>query len=165
MAESETNTHSSADLSERDQLDEDALRQMFTAEVGGEDFYNTLADRIDNEEAAKLLRNNGREEAGHARRLLRAISLKVGHEVDPTADMLTPMPIRLPDSISVALLSTVMEAEVQGDVSYQRWAENEPDPQVARLLRLNGREESIHAGRVELVIALLTPSQGASDSA
>jgi rubrerythrin len=158
MAESETNEYSSADLNERDQLDEDALRQMFTTELGGEDFYNTLADRIDNEGAAKLLRNNGREEAGHARRLLRAISLKAGHNVDPTSDMLTPTAIQLPDSISLALLSTVMEAEVQGDVSYQRWAENEPDPRVARLLRLNGREESIHAGRVEQVIGLLTPS-------
>jgi rubrerythrin len=159
VAESETN---SADLNERNQLDADALCKMFTTELGGEDFYTTLAGRIDNEEAAKLLRNNGREEAGHARRLLRALSLKLGHEVDPTPEMLSPTAIQLPDSISLTLLSTIMEAELEGDASYQRWADNEPDPRVARLLRLNGREESIHASRVQQVIALLTPPEVAS---
>ena len=163
VAASKVNT--SGDLNDRETLDEDALREMFTTELSGEDFYNALADRIDNAEAAKLLRNNGKEEAGHARRLLRALSLKVGHEVDPTPEMLTPMTIQLPDSISPALLSTILDAEVQGDLSYQRWAENEPDPQVARLLRLNGREESIHAQRVEQVIALVTPRQVGFDPA
>jgi rubrerythrin len=160
VAESETNT---GDLNERDRLDTDALCKMFTTELGGEDFYNTLAGRIDNEEAAKLLRNNGREEAGHARRLLRAISLKVGHDMDPTPEMLTTTAIQLPDSISLTLLSTILEAELEGDVSYQRWADNEPDPRVARLLRLNGREESIHASRVEQVIALLRPPEVAAN--
>jgi rubrerythrin len=50
-------------------------------------------------------------------------------------------------------------------VSYQRWADNEADPQVARLLRLNGREESIHARRVEQVMALLSQPQVALDPA
>ncbi len=75
------------------------------------------------------------------------------------------MTIQLPDSISPALLSTMLDAEIQGDLSYQRWAENEPDPQVARLLRLNGREESLHAQRVEQVIALITRPRDAIDPA
>jgi rubrerythrin len=159
MAESESNGSSSGGLPESDTLDEDALRTMIATEFSGEGFYNALADRIDNAEAARLLRNNGKEEAGHARRLLRALSLKVGHEVEPTPEMLSPTAIQLPDSISPGLLSTIKDAELEGDLSYQRWAENEADPQVARLLRLNGREESIHAGRVEQVMALLTPPQ------
>jgi rubrerythrin len=138
---------------------------MFATELGGEDFYNALAERVENAEAAKLLRNNGREEAGHARRLLRALSLKVGHDVDPTPEMLTPTAIQLPESISPRLLSTIRDAELEGDVSYQRWAANESDPRVARLLRWNGREESIHARRVEEVMALLAPPQVALDPA
>lgn len=165
VAEADTNASSSGNLNDRETLDEDALRKMFNTELSGEDFYNALADRIDNVEAAKLLRNNGKEEAGHARRLLRALSLKLGYEVDPTPEMLIPMTIQLPDSISPALLSTMLDAEIQGDLSYQRWAENEPDPQVARLLRLNGREESLHAQRVEQVIALITRPRDAIDPA
>ena len=79
--------------------------------------------------------------------------------------MLSPTAIQLPDSISPGLLSAIKDAELEGDLSYQRWAENEADPQVARLLRLNGREESIHAVRVEQVMALLTPPQVALDPA
>jgi rubrerythrin len=159
MAAYENKMSSTGGLPESDTLDEDALREMFATEMGGEDFYNALADRVDNVEAAKLLRNNGREEAGHARRILRALSLKVGHDVDPTAEMLTPTAIQLPNSINPRLLSTIRDAELDGDLSYQRWADNEADPHVARLLRLNGREESIHARRVEQVMALLAPSQ------
>jgi rubrerythrin len=165
MAEPESNGPSSGGLPEGDTLDEDALRTMIATEFSGEGFYNALADRIDNPEAAKLLRNNGKEEAGHARRLLRALSLKVGHEVEPTPEMLSPTTIQLPDSISPRLLSTIKDAEVEGDVSYQRWADNETDPQVARLLRLNGREESIHARRVEQVMTLLSPPQVVLDPA
>jgi rubrerythrin len=165
MAESETDASSSGGLPESDTLDEDALRAMIATEFSGEGFYNALADRVENAEAAKLLRNNGKEEAGHARRLLRALSLKVGHEVEPTPEMLTPTAIQLPDSISPRLLSTIRDAEVEGDLSYQRWAENEADPQVARLLRLNGREESIHARRVEHVMVLLSAPQIALDPA
>ncbi|HEX4244601.1 MAG TPA: ferritin family protein [Acidimicrobiales bacterium] len=165
MAETQKNGDSSLDLNQWDQLDEDALRTMFAIELSGQAFYAALAGKVDNQEAAKLLGNNGREEAGHARRLLRALSLKVGHDVDPTPEMLTPGTIPLPDSISPGLFSTILEAELDGDVSYQRWAENEPNPEVARLLQLNGREESIHANRVEQVLTLLTPSFGSLGSA
>lgn len=123
MAESKSNRSPSGGLPESDTLDEDALRTMIATEFSGDGFYNALADRMDNAEAAKLLRNNGREEAGHARRLLRALSPKVGHDVHPTPEMLTPTAIQLPDSISPRLLSTIRGAEIEGDLSYQRWAE------------------------------------------
>ena len=42
-----------------------------------------------------------------------------------------------------------------GDAGYQRWADAEPDPEVLRLLRLNGREEAIHAERVRQALAIL----------
>jgi hypothetical protein len=55
-----------------------------------------------------------------------------------------------------------VQGERDGDAGYQRWADNEPDPEVARLLRLNGREETIHGERVSEVIAILERAAGAA---
>jgi hypothetical protein len=59
------------------------------------------------------------------------------------------------------VLPFIVQGERDGDAGYQRWADNEPDPEVARLLRLNGREETIHGERVE-VIAILEQAAGAA---
>ena len=48
-----------------------------------------------------------------------------------------------------------MQAEIDGDAGYQRWADRESDPEVARLLRLNGREETIHGERVSQALEIL----------
>jgi rubrerythrin len=156
MSTSERPRYSFRQLTELDHLDVDALRSLFSIELGGEDFYNALAERVDDEQAAALLRRNGREEAGHARRVGRAIGLKLGTEFEPTPDMLERAPVTLPDSIDPELFAQLIQGELSGDSTYDKWAEHEPDPEVARLLRLNGREESIHAGRVEQVVALVS---------
>jgi rubrerythrin len=155
MTEPAARTYSFRELAELDQLDTDALRSLFTIELGGEDFYNALAERATNAEAAELLRRNGREEAGHARRIARAIAIKLGTDFEPTPDMLERRAVRVPDELDAALLRALVQGERDGDAGYQRWADHEPDPDVARLLRLNGREETIHGGRVEQAIALL----------
>jgi rubrerythrin len=146
--------YSYSQLSELDALGIDELRSLFTIELGGERFYQALADMAGSDQAAELLRRNGREEAAHARRVARAVSIKLGSDFQPTSDMLEVPEVRLPDSLP-AILPALIEGERQGDAIYQKWAENEPDPAVARLLRLNGREESLHAGRVEQVRAIL----------
>jgi rubrerythrin len=138
-------------------LDADAMRALYTIELGGRDFYNALAEGVKNSEVASLFRRNGREEAGHARRLGRAIAIKEGHRFDPTPEMLEVTPPRLPGSVDSEFLGNLALGEAQGDSGYQRWADNEPDENVARLLRLNGREESIHGQRVLLAISLLDP--------
>jgi hypothetical protein len=69
--------------------------------------------------------------------------------------MLERRAVRVPDELDAALLRALVQGERDGDAGYQRWADHEPDPDVARLLRLNGREETIHGGRVEQAIALL----------
>jgi rubrerythrin len=146
-------------------LDVDAMRLLFKVECSGEDFYNQLADRVGNAEAADLLRRNGREELGHARRIQRALGLKLGEPFEPTADMLERFAIPLPDEVGPDLFPIIIQAEVQGDAGYQRWADAEPDPEVARLLRLNGREETIHATRAREALALLqatAPSEASS---
>jgi hypothetical protein len=149
-------TYNFRQLNELDHLDVDALRSLFTIELGGEAFYDAIAGCVSNERAARLLRNNGREEAGHARRVLRSIAVKRGGDFDPSPDMLVTSAVRLPEKVDAAFFGLLIEAEEGGDTAYQRWADNEPDTDVQRLLRLNGREESIHGRRLEEVIALIS---------
>ena len=149
----------SAAIAQVDELDVAAMELLFRLECSGEDFYNALADRIDNHEAAELLRKNGREEMGHARRLQRAITIKVGGEYEPSPEVLERFAIPLPDSISVDIFPIIVKAELDGDAGYQRWADKEPDPEVAELLRLNGREETKHGERVAEALTILEASK------
>jgi hypothetical protein len=136
-----------AALGELEVLDVEGMRLLYRVECSGEDFYNDLADRVGDERAAELLRRNGREELGHARRIQRALSIKLGSTFEPSGDMLERFAVPLPDHVGPEIFPVIIQAEVQGDAGYQRWADLEPDPEVARLLRLNGREETIHSQR------------------
>ena len=149
-----------AALATIEQLDVDAMRLLFRVERSGEDFYNGLADRIGDLRAADLLRRNGREERGHAERVRRAIAIKLGRPFEPSAEDLAHYSIPLPDVIAPALFPQIVRAEIDGDAGYQRWADREPDPEVQRLLRQNGREETVHGQRVTEVIAILEGRTG-----
>jgi len=144
-----------ASLNELAALDIDALRTMYRVEIAGEEFYERLASSVPDEQAATLLRRNGREERGHAERIRRMIGIKLGRDYEPTGADLEPMAVNLPDPVPLELLPHVVQGELNGDAGYQRWADNEPDADVQRLLRLNGREETIHGRRVEEVLAIL----------
>ena len=135
-------------------LDVDGMRLLYRVECAGEVFYEGIAAGVDNEAAALFLKN-GREERGHAERLRRALSIKLGHPYDPEADDAEPLPVPLPDKIPVELLGALVQGELDGDAGYQRWADREPDESVQRLLRLNGREETIHAQRVTEALEIL----------
>jgi rubrerythrin len=141
-----------------EQLDVPALELLYKLECSGEDFYNLLADRIGNDEAAELLRRNGKEELGHARRIARAIAIKQRSEFEPSAELQERYAVALPEVIDPAMLPFIVAGEQAGDAGYQVWADNEPDPEVARLLRLNGREETLHGERVAQAIAILEGS-------
>jgi rubrerythrin len=147
-----------AAMSALTELDVESMRLLFRVERSGEDFYNGIADRIGDERAAALLRRNGREERGHAERVRKAIGIKLGRDFEPTAEDLALFPVPLPDTIEPALLPVIVQGEIDGDAGYQRWADRETDPEVQRLLRLNGREETTHGERVREVIALLGAS-------
>jgi Rubrerythrin len=149
----------SAELGRVKELDVAAMELLFQLECSGEDFYNGLADRIGDEQAAVLLRRNGREELGHARRIKRAIAIKLGGDYEPSAAVLERFEIPLPDSIGLDLFPIIVKAEIDGDAGYQRWADAETDPEVARLLRLNGREETVHGQRVSEALAILEAAQ------
>lgn len=149
----------SAELAACKQLDVPAMELLYRLECSGEDFYNALADRIGNDEAADLLRKNGREELGHARRVQRAIGIKLGADYEPPAEVRERFVIPLPDTIGLDLLPIIVKAELDGDAGYQRWADQESDPDVARLLRLNGREETVHGSRVSKAMEILEAAQ------
>lgn len=145
-------------LAELEQLDVAAMELMYKLECSGEDFYNLLADRIGNEEAAVLFRRNAKEELGHARRIARAITIKQGRAFEPSAELQDRYPVTLPERIDPSMLPFIVAGEQAGDAGYQGWADRESDPQVARLLRLNGREETLHGERVTQAIAILESS-------
>ena len=144
-----------AGLSDVAKLEVPELKLMYRIEMAGELFYNILADRVGNESAAGLLRKNAVEERGHARRLARMISIKLGHEWEPTAEEAELLAVPLPETIDSRMFAAVVQGELSGDVGYQRWADAETTDEVVRLLRLNGREETIHAGRAQQVFDLL----------
>jgi rubrerythrin len=143
------------DIYALDQLTVDAMRSLYRLELGGESFYAALAEHFGDPEVAQLFRRNGREEAGHARRLGRAIGHKLGVDFEPTPEMLQTRPARLPDDCGIEFLHTLVEGERDGEGHYARWAANEPDAEVAKLFRLSGREESIHGDRVSRAITIL----------
>ena len=136
-------------------LDVETMELLVRVEASGEDFYLAMADSIGNEDAAELLRRNGREEMGHARRIQRAIAIKTGSELDPN-QVIERFSIKgLPDPIDPALFPAIAEGEMKGDAGYQKWADAEENPEVQRLLRLNGREETKHAERLRQVSEIL----------
>lgn len=137
-------------------LDVEALTLMYRLEMAGERFYEMLIERIDNAEAAELLRRNAREENAHARRIARALTIKTGTEWSPSAEESVLLDVPLPDTIPVEMFPAIVAGEIRADGGYQAWADNETDPEVERLLRLNGREESIHGERVTQVIEILS---------
>ena len=136
-------------------LDLETAELLIRVENSGDVLYNELASRLDNEEAAKLLRRNGREEVGHARRVMKILSLKLGTEYVPSAEVMEKFTVDLPDSVDASALPMIVEGEMQGDIGYQKWAAAETDPEVIKLLLLNGREETKHAERIKQAIAIL----------
>jgi len=144
-----------AALAAKDALEVDDLRLMFRLERAGEEFYRQLADGCDHVEAADLFRKNGREERGHAERLRRAIGLKLGVDYQPDDDDLRPLVVSVPNPLPLEMLPHIVAGEINGDAGYQRWADAEPNPDVQRLLRQNGREESAHGERVRQAMGLL----------
>ena len=146
-------------LNQATELDLETAELLIRVENSGDVLYGALADRLGNEEAADLLRRNGREEVGHARRVMKVLTLKLGREYVPPPEVLEKFAIDLPDSIDASALPMIVEGELAGDVGYQKWAEKETDPEVIELLLRNGREETKHAERVQRAIEILAASE------
>src|ERR1700748_1520870 len=133
----------SAQLAACEELDIPAMELLYRLQISRGAVYRAVAERVGNEEAGDLLRKNGREELGHARRVQRAMGIRLGADYEPSDEVRTPFVIPLPDVVSLKLFPAIVQAEIAGDAGYQRWADRETDPEIERLLRRNGREETI----------------------
>lgn len=144
-------------LKSRETLQDEDFRVIALVESYGELFYQILARGLPNEEARELLARNAAEERGHAHRMLKALRLRTGEvfELPPIEE--NPFHALAPAEIpySDELVGLLQQGEIDGDLSYQKWADGEPNPEIAQLLRQNGVEELRHCERVKQVCALL----------
>lgn len=139
-------------LFQRGRPSPDDLRVMSMIESAGEGFYRSLADLVSNPEARELLMSNARDERRHAERLVKAFALLCGEALTlPASDDENPYAASLqaPDSATFndQFLSYLASAEEQGHDGYERWAQAEPNAEIAQLYRLNAREERMHGKR------------------
>ena len=148
-------------IGQAETLDIETAELLIRVENSGDVLYNALAERLNNEEAAELLRKNGREEVGHARRIMKVVSLKTGTEYVPSAEVLEKFVVELPESLDASSLPMIVEGELQGDIGYQKWASHETDPEIIELLLRNGREETKHAERIKQAIEILAAAEAA----
>ncbi len=145
-------------LKSRSTLGPDDLKVLAMIEAAGEAFYFLVADGVQDPKAKELLRQNGREERGHAYRLAKILKIQTGEEwTVPTVEenpYMTGAPKSLPP-ITPEFIASLEQGEADGDQVYQVWANGADNPEVAKLLRLNGREEARHGERDAEVIRCL----------
>ena len=146
-------------LASRQRLSIDDLKILALLETAGEAFYFAAADATDNAAAKALLTRNGQEERGHAHRLLKAITLLGGepYTLPEAADNPYIMPLQLDGMLNADLFAMIQQGERDGDLQYQTWADAEAaaNPEVAKIYRLNGSEETRHSQRLAEVATLL----------
>lgn len=142
-------------LGTRKQLSLDDLKVLALIEQAGEAAYFAMADATTNAEARALLQRNGQEERGHAHRLLKAIKLLGGDFALPDDRDNPYYTERKISQLTPEMMAAIAMAEGDGDLSYQAWADAEPNEEVAKLYRQNGSEESRHGERVTRVKEIL----------
>ena len=133
----------------------DDLKIMAVLEASGEGFYQGLVDAAPNEEVRKLLAKNGQEETAHAHRLKKIIKL-LGNEDYPLPE-LDENPFHIVQSdvkVTRQSLAELARGEGTGEALYETWASNVGNEEAARLLRLNGKEETGHQQRLLRAVEL-----------
>lgn len=133
------------------------LQLMVLGEAASKELYGALAADAPNDGVRDLLLANGREELAHAHRVSRAIGLLTGTDYPVPAPednpyLVGPLPSR---PITAKMLEGLAKAEFAGDDLYATWAASCSDPEVADLLRQNGREEVAHGNRLKQAIELI----------
>ena len=139
-------------LSAFERLDVPELEVLYRLEHNAAEVYERMADLLDDATVADVLRRNGREELGHAKRVRRILSLKAGPGYEPPSYLDDRWEVTLPDRVVPEMLAAMIEGERGGQADYERWAASETDPEVARLLRVSGQEELKHGERLAAVI-------------
>ena len=142
-------------LTQKAKLDVEDLNVLALIEASGNASYSAIADTSDNEVIQSLLKKNGREEVGHAHRIMKALTLLTGDEYELPSDEENPLVSgAAAPALSIELLNMFIQAEYSGEPTYNRWADNEPNVEVAKIYRLIGADEVRHANRLEQVLEI-----------
>lgn len=142
-------------LAQKAKLEVEELHVLALVEASGSATYSAIANTSDNEEIQSLLKKNGREEVGHAHRIMKALTLLTGDEYELPSDEENPLVSSAPaPALSIELLKMFIQAEYSGEPMYNRWADNEPNAEVAKIYRLIGGDEVRHANRLEQVLEI-----------
>ena len=132
------------------------FKEKVLLEAAGQALYEGLAADATSETVRQLMSSNAIEELGHAERLIEVIRRVSGENFAAPAradNTYVPAPGSVP--LSRGFLGGVVTGELQGEALYEAWAALQPDAEVARLLRLNGREERTHSERAQQALDLL----------
>ena len=92
------------------------------------------------QKARQLLVRSGHAERGHGHRMAKAARLLAGAAWSLPADDDNPFVLAMRQvaprlALNDAFIERLIAAERDGDAQYQRWADGEPDAEVARLHR------------------------------
>lgn len=147
-------------LKSRQSLSVEDLRVLALVEAAGEELYLRIARGIRLPEAAALLVQNGREERGHAHRLMKAIVAAGGEAFDLPKPEDNPFVATMPATFpaTVEFIGSLESGEKNGDRLYQHWAAGAANETIAQVLRQNGLEETRHGERDAEVVRLLQAS-------
>lgn len=140
-------------LKSRKRLGLDELKVLALVEAAGELFYQSMARGARHEESKQLLTRTSQEERGHAHRILKALKLLGEQDLTLPEGADNPLARNVPAEIPLSgeFLSMLEKAEFDGDGHYQAWADGEPNAEIAKILRLNGAEETRHGERAQQV--------------
>jgi hypothetical protein len=134
------------------------LKVMVLLEAAGLTLYEKTAEGTEHPGVIALLRHNGREELAHAHRVSKAILAISGEDFPPPEPADNPylqggaMPFA---AVTPEGLTKLAQGEFGGEALYESWAANTANAEAARLMRLNGKEETDHGNRLLEAAALL----------
>jgi hypothetical protein len=103
-------------LSALDRLDVAEFEVLYRLERTAGEFYERLADRVDDPAVAEVLRRNAREEFGHAKRALRVLSIKGGPGYRPPPYLESTFSVAAPERVGHDMLIAMVHGERIGDV-------------------------------------------------
>lgn len=134
----------------------DDLKLMLFLEAAGKTMYDDLAAAASDTDVRQWLLASGRDEYLHAERLAQVLTLMTSepHSVPEPAENPYLVEWEKP-TLSAALIKSLETAEAGGEALYEGWASSCPNPDAAKLLRENGREETAHAERMRLILQRL----------
>jgi len=130
----------------------DDLKLMLLLEAAGKEMYDDLAADAADPEIRSLLTECGLDEYLHAERLARVLSLLTNEPYSVPGPEQNPYLVAWQKpTLSAELVENLATAEAGGEALYEGWARSCPHPEAARLLRLNGCEETAHAERLQVI--------------